>query len=139
MRTKIAQSSVASDFRVDGAKLPEIPRKEGALGSEIAARNRKSLATFYRTLKSQCSHCFQVVLEIASDFWGPRWASQSQTWCKNRCDFGALSSLKGTSNSCQVPIPWEFAGVFLTVILWQHPSLERTFLQVLSARSKACV
>ena len=48
--------AIASDFRVDGAKSPEIPQKEGVLGSEIAARNRKSLAaTFHRTLKSQCS------------------------------------------------------------------------------------
>ena len=38
-----------------------------------ASRNRKSLATFHRTLKSQCK-----VSEIASDSWGPRWASQSQ-------------------------------------------------------------
>ena len=43
--------AIASDFRVDGAKSPEIPQKEG---SEIAARNRRSLATFHRTLKSQC-------------------------------------------------------------------------------------
>ena len=47
--------AIASDFRVDGAKSPEIPQKEGVLGSDIAARNRKSLATFHRTLKSQCS------------------------------------------------------------------------------------
>ena len=46
--------AIASDFRVDGAKSPEIPQKEGVLGSEIAARNRRSLATFHRTLKSQC-------------------------------------------------------------------------------------
>ena len=64
---------IASDFRVDGAKTPEIPQKEGVSASEIATRNRKSLATFHRTLKSQCK-----VSEIASDFWGPRWASQSQ-------------------------------------------------------------
>ena len=50
--------AIASDFRVDGAKSPEIPQKEGVLGSEIAARNRKSLATFHRTLKSQCSIAF---------------------------------------------------------------------------------
>ena len=30
----------ASDFRVDGAKSPEIPQKEEVLGSENAARNR---------------------------------------------------------------------------------------------------
>ena len=46
--------AIASDFRVDGAKSPEIPQKEGVLGSEIAARNRRSLASFHRTLKSQC-------------------------------------------------------------------------------------
>ena len=65
--------AIASDFHVDEAKSPEISQKEGLLGSEIATRNRKSLATFHRTLKSQCK-----VSEIASDFWGPRWASQSQ-------------------------------------------------------------
>ena len=37
--------------------------------TEIVTRNRKSLATFHRTLTSQCK-----VSEIASDFWGPRWA-----------------------------------------------------------------
>ena len=36
--------AIASDFRVEGAK---------SQGSEIAAQNRKSLATFHRTLKSQ--------------------------------------------------------------------------------------
>ena len=46
--------AIASDFRVDGAKSPEIAQKEGVSGSEIAARNRRSLATFHRTLKSQC-------------------------------------------------------------------------------------
>ena len=33
--------AIASDFRVDGAKSPEIPQKEGVLGLEIAARNRR--------------------------------------------------------------------------------------------------
>ena len=69
--------AIASDFRVDGAKSPEIPQKEGVLGSEIAARNRKSLATFYRNLKSQCSIAFSC-LGNRCDFWGPRWALQSQ-------------------------------------------------------------
>ena len=50
--------AIASDFRVEVAKSPEIPQKEGVLGSEIAVRNRKSLATFHRTLKSQCSIAF---------------------------------------------------------------------------------
>ena len=47
--------TIASDFRVDWAKSPEIPQKEGVSGSEIAAWDRKSLATFHRTLKLQCS------------------------------------------------------------------------------------
>ena len=69
--------AIASDFRVDGAKSPEIAQKEGVLGSEIAARNRKSLATFHRTLKSQCSIAFSY-LGNRCDFWDLRWASQAQ-------------------------------------------------------------
>ena len=34
------------DLRVDGAKSPEILQKEKVLGSEIAARNRKSPGDF---------------------------------------------------------------------------------------------
>ena len=71
------RTAIASDFRVDGAKSPEIPQKEGVLGSEIAAQNRKSPATFHRTLKSQCSIAWSC-LGNRSDCWGPRWASQSQ-------------------------------------------------------------
>ena len=69
--------AIASDFRVDGVKSPEFPQKEWVLGSEIAARNRKSLAIFHRTLKSQCSIALPC-LQLRSDFWRPRWASQSQ-------------------------------------------------------------
>ena len=69
--------AIASDFRVDRAKLPEIPQKEGVWGPEIAARNRKSLATIHRTLKLQCSIAFSC-LGNRCDFWGPRWPSQSQ-------------------------------------------------------------
>ena len=79
--------AIASDFRVDGAKSPEIPQKDGVLGSEIAVRNCKSLATFHRTLKSQCSIAFSC-LRNRCVFWGLRWASQSQIakiatifWC----------------------------------------------------------
>ena len=54
--------AISSDFRVDGAKSPASLRKEGALGSEITARNRnKSLATFHRALKSQCSTAFSCL------------------------------------------------------------------------------
>ena len=52
---------IAGDFRIDGAKSLEMPQTEEVLGSEIAARNRKSLATFLRTLKSQCSIAFCTV------------------------------------------------------------------------------
>ena len=83
--------AIASDFRVDGAKSPEIPQKEGVLGSEIAARNRKSLATFHRTLKSQCS--------IACSCLGSRAISGGRDghckYRKYRCDFGALSQKGG--------------------------------------------
>ena len=36
-------------------------RKKGFLTSEIAARNRRSLATFHRTLKSQCIIAFSCL------------------------------------------------------------------------------
>ena len=38
--------AIASDFRVDGAKSPEILQKQGDLGSEIAAQNRKIASDF---------------------------------------------------------------------------------------------
>ena len=57
--------AIASDFCVDGAKSPEIPQKEGDLGSEIAAQNRKSLATFHRTLELQCSIAFSSLGNLA--------------------------------------------------------------------------
>ena len=56
--------AIASDFRVDGAKSPEIPQKEWVLGSEIAARNRKSLATFHRTNRNAA--LLSLVSEIAA-------------------------------------------------------------------------
>ena len=83
--------AIASDFRVDGVKSPEFPQKEWVLGSEIAARNRKSLATFHRTLKSECSIAFSC-LQNRSDFRGPRWASQSQI-----AKFAAISVRYGTA------------------------------------------
>ena len=80
--------AIASDFRVDGAKSPEIPQKEGVLGSEIAARNRKSLATFHRSLQSQCSIAFSCLGNRAIS--GGRNGHRNR---KNRCDFGALRPL----------------------------------------------
>ena len=80
--------AIASDFRVDGTKSPEIPQKEGVLDSEIAARNRRSLATFHRTLKSQCSIA-SLVSEIARFLGSAMGIAIANR--KNRCDFGALS------------------------------------------------
>ena len=57
--------AIASDFRVDGAKSPEIPQNEGVLGSEIAARNRKSLATSIATLNRNAA-LLSLVSEIAA-------------------------------------------------------------------------
>ena len=61
--------AIASDFRVDGARSPEIPQKKGVWGSEIAIQNRKSLATFHRILKSQCSialSCLDTITTTAT-------------------------------------------------------------------------
>ena len=69
---------IASDFRVYGAKSPEIPQKEGVWGSEIAARNRKLLATFHRTLINRNAALLSLVSEIAAISEVRRWASQSQ-------------------------------------------------------------
>ena len=79
--------AIASDFRVDGAKSPEILQKEEVLGSEIAARNRKSLATFHRTLKSQCSialSCFRNRCDFSGVRDGHR-NRKSQTSLRFRC------------------------------------------------------
>ena len=63
--------AIASDFRVDGAKSPEARQKEGVLGKEMAARNRKSLATFHRNLQiAMHAEVLCIVSEIASDFQG---------------------------------------------------------------------
>ena len=86
-RSKVTTPPIASDFRVDGAKSPEIPQKEGVLGSDIAARNRKSLATFHRTLKSQCNIAC-LVSEIARFLGSAMGIAIANR--KNRCDFGAL-------------------------------------------------
>ena len=51
-------------------------RRKGFWAQTSQARNRKSLATFHRTLKSQCSIAFSSLGNRA--ILGPRWASQSQ-------------------------------------------------------------
>ena len=67
-----------------GDALTEIPQKEGVLGSEIAARNRRSLATFHRTLKSQCI--------IAVSCLGNRAISGVRNGHRNRIDGGIPNS-----------------------------------------------
>ena len=58
--------AIASDFRVDGAKSPEIPQKEGVLGSEIAAQNRTSLATFSIAPLNRNAALLSLFSEIAA-------------------------------------------------------------------------
>ena len=76
-------------FRVDGAKSPDILQKEWVSGSEIAARNRKSPATFHLTLKSQCSVALSSLGNIASDVLGSAMGVAIANH-KNHSDFGAL-------------------------------------------------
>ena len=49
--------AIASDCRVDAAKSERNSTEKGVLGSEIAARNRKLLATFLRNPKIAMQHC----------------------------------------------------------------------------------
>ena len=83
--------AIVVDIRLDRAKSPEIPQKQGAPGLEIAARSRKSRASFHRTLKSQCG--------IALPFLGNRQRFLGSAMGiaianrKNRCDCGAQKSL----------------------------------------------
>ena len=87
--------AIASDLRVDGAKSPEFPQKEVVLGSEIAARNRKSLATFHRTLKSQCSIAVSCLghraISGVRDGHPNRKSQKSLRFrCAKSCEFGGI-------------------------------------------------
>ena len=114
--------AIASDFRVDGAKSPEIPQKEGVLGSEIAARNRKSLATFHRSLKSQCSIAFSCLgnRAISGVAMGIAIANR-----KNRCDFGALSTFdhKGQKSAFRGAVSTGFFSIFSSVFFFSFSRL----------------
>ena len=71
-------------------------------------RNSKSqiASDFHRTLRSQCK-----VSEIASDFWGPRWASQSQKSLRFRCGkFGSHWSIRISRETHMGQ--WPFASFF---------------------------
>ena len=113
--------AIASDFRVAGAKLPEILQKEGALGSEIAARNRKSPATLHRTLKSQCSIAFSR-LGNRCDFWGPQWALQLQKIAK-------IAAISARSIAMSKLTPWIFAYRVHTKGVMQHHATLRRVLR----------
>ena len=78
--------AIASVFRPDGAKSPEIPQQEGVLGSEIAARNRRSLATSIAPLNRNAS-LLSLVSEIARFLVSAMGIAIANR--KNRCDFGA--------------------------------------------------
>ena len=71
------QNRIISGFCADGVKSREILAEEGVSCSEIAARNRKSIATLRlrRTPPLNRNAAFLgLVSEIASDVWGPLWA-----------------------------------------------------------------
>ena len=90
--------AIASDFCDDGVKSPEIPQKERVSGSEIAAPNRKSLATFHRTLKSQCSIALSSVRNHAmSGVCGGHRNRKSQKSLRFRCAKGL-----STVTSCHI-------------------------------------
>ena len=115
--------AMASDFRVDGAKSPELPQKEGVLGSEIAARNRKSLATFHRTLKSQCSNCF-LLSRKSLRFLGVRDGHRnrkSQKSLRFRCAeiFGYKGLGKNTPKTMCCFLPLEEKSIMKTVCQWK--------------------
>ena len=91
--------AIASDFRVDGAKSPEILQKEGVLGSDIAARNRKSLATFHRALKSQCSIAFSCLGNRTTSGVCEHRNRKSQKSLRFRCAKFKLSMTKAGNQS----------------------------------------
>ena len=84
---KIAQSQSPAIPALMEPNRQKSRRKEGFW--EIAARNRKSLATFHRTLKSQCSIAFSC-LGSRSRFLGSTIGISQLQVAKNRCDLGAL-------------------------------------------------
>ena len=70
--------AIASDFRADGAKSPEFPQKE-LRGFGLRNRSPKSqiASDFPSHPCIAMQHCF-LLSQKSRDFWGPRWASQSQ-------------------------------------------------------------
>ena len=89
--------AIASDLRVDGAKSSKIPQKEEVSGSEIANRQRLSIAPLNRN-----AALLSLVSEIASDLGSAMGIAIADR--KNRCDFGALSC-KGSYSFLTSPYP----------------------------------
>ena len=116
-------TAIASDFRVDRAESQEILQKEGVPGSKIAARNRKSLATFHRTLNSQCSTALsRKSLAISGVRDGHR-NRKSQKSLRFRCA-KIMNHTVGPTRITQL-IPREFCGVtkiylLRQFILWEY-------------------
>ena len=85
-RTELA---IASDFRIDWAKSPEIPQKKGVWDSSKSQPEIAQIASDLSiALLNRNAALLSLASEIARDFWGPRWASQSQI--AKIADFGAL-------------------------------------------------
>ena len=86
--------AIASDFRVDEAKSPEIPQNEGfwaqKLQLEIANRQRLSIAPLDRN-----ATLFSLVSEIARFLGSAMGIAIANR--KSRCDFRALRSVKSTT------------------------------------------
>ena len=80
--------AIASDFRVDGARSPEIPQKEGVLGSDIAAPKSQITSDFPSHPQIAMQHCF-LLSRKSLRFLGSAMGTASANR-KNHCDFGAL-------------------------------------------------
>ena len=85
-------------------------RKKGFRAQKFAAWNRKALATFHHTLKSQCSIALILLSRKSQRFLGSAMGIAIANR-KNRCDFGALrcscwsSKLFGKDPICRVAAP----------------------------------
>ena len=74
-------------------------QEEGILLQKYRDRNGRCIVILFKNIGvrgrfdspdlNRSAALLSLVSEIASDFWGPRWASQSKNR-KSRCDFGAL-------------------------------------------------
>ena len=79
---KILQNLYSKNPPTHFCRLPRARNPAERTGFGLRNRSSKSQIAsdfeFHYTLKSQCGIALSFRSEIASDFWGPRWASQSQ-------------------------------------------------------------